>query len=59
MGYNATATGLFQQTGGLNTVGYLAIGGSNDRYLLSGGTLQIDYGLASAAPSISAAAAAC
>jgi autotransporter-associated beta strand protein len=48
VGYNPTAKGLFQQTGGINTVGYLSIGGSNDRYLLSGGTLQINYGLANA-----------
>jgi autotransporter-associated beta strand protein len=48
VGYNTTATDLFQQTGGINTVNYLSIGGSNDRYLLSGGTLQINGGLANA-----------
>ena len=43
-----TATGLFQQTGGSNAVSYLSVGGSNDRYLLSGGTLQVNGGLANA-----------
>ena len=48
VGCVSTATGLFQQSGGSNAVSYLFIGGSNDRYLLSGGTLQVNGGLANA-----------
>ena len=45
IGYNSAATALFQQTGGMNSVTYLSIG-SSGRYQLSGGTLQINSGLA-------------
>jgi autotransporter-associated beta strand protein len=47
LGAAAPATACFQQTGGSNSTTYLSIGGSNARYLLSGGTLQINGGLAS------------
>ncbi|MGA2069147.1 MAG: autotransporter-associated beta strand repeat-containing protein, partial [Thermoguttaceae bacterium] len=40
VGYNAGSTGLFQQSGGVNTTGGLIIG-SGGRYVLSGGTLQL------------------
>ena len=39
IGY-AGATGLFQQTGGVNSAGYLNIS-SSGKYVLSGGTLQV------------------
>ena len=44
-GYNVPV--LFQQTGGSNSAYWLTMGGSNDRYVLSGGTLQVNGGLQS------------
>ncbi len=43
VGYNST-TGVFQQTGGVNTAGLLTIA-SNGRYLFSAGTLQLNGGM--------------
>ena len=48
VGYATNAAGIFQQTGGMNTVSYLSIGGGDGRYLLNGGTLQVNGGLANA-----------
>jgi autotransporter-associated beta strand protein len=44
VGSSSAATALFQQTGGTNSVTYLSIGGGG-RYLLSGGTLQLNGGV--------------
>ena len=47
VGYSSSATALFQQTGGTNSVRCLSIG-SSGRYQLSGGTLQINGGIINA-----------
>ena len=46
VGSDGGATDLFQQSGGTNTVTYLSVGGSNATYLLGGGVLQVNGGLA-------------
>lgn len=45
IGFNNNADALFRQSGGTNTASFLSIG-SNGRYSITGGALQINSGLA-------------